>query len=858
MSAAVTPSMKVILKPISHPRLGDIDIVDDLFAVGRYEEPFASKLGDAAAHLSRRHARVFQEGGEIFLADLGSRNGTRVNERELQHNVATALHDNDRVTFGEAVEFQVEIRNSAAHSIDKGVDKTPAIRLALVPEDRASGLATIAVENFPFLVSRNEGEFAQLKERWPEAWRRLSRRHAVIALKGGRINVEDLGSSNGTFVSGAKLDERARQISDGDVIAFGDPQFSYKARIESLHEPTQFAGTLLGRSNEPAREVPQQPSAVRQSEQSAVIEQPVIADPSAGPNRTRFVSSADSFINVFCSDDDAKDAAADKSAGGTEKVPQLNAPTGKLGKVRNMVGQLWRALGGGDSIDRRFVWGAVGVLGVIVVIAASTYLIGLDRRGIKDFLDDGQYSESAKAANSYLEHNSDDSEATAWAEEALTRAIVPVWMDHIDHARFADASQYLAVQREAHPFIPRGLQMIDTLAWAGKVETHLADRGGASGPIVLFRHEEPVRTLVQEWGENSFRRQQVMDQILSREPKFEHIHTQIFSSLTNLRSDNAIYVKAIDELKANLQAALKRDDRPAMAKLIDDFSSAYPRVSGVDVLRDDLVRYDTLYQLVRQKELLQLVHLRRTAQFRTPIFAEHVDAWLAKELPPSDIIARYAEAAAAWNAGNHDQAIATLQSVKTAPWGEVAVRQIARYQKIGADYADLLAAKGSDGYYDRLLVVWSSLRPNEDAHLIRTLEPDFLAHRDQVLPRLDRSLERVRAYWGEYQSDGGISGVTRVEERVSPRFSGQAKRLSDAYREISSGARTYQLLQATPPPEWQSLQREVVDELQRQRRWLQDLNIVLEPVLLHAKLALLPEISEQSLWVQSTTDQKRD
>ena len=351
-------------------------------------------------------------------------------------------------------------------------------------------------------------------------------------------------------------------------------------------------------------------------------------------------------------------------------------------------------------------------------------------------------------------------------------------MDHIDHARFADASQYLAVQREAHPFIPRGLQMIDTLAWAGKVETHLADRGGASGPIVLFRHEEPVRTLVQEWGENSFRRQQVMDQILSREPKFEHIHTQIFSSLTNLRSDNAIYVKAIDELKANLQAALKRDDRPAMAKLIDDFSSAYPRVSGVDVLRDDLVRYDTLYQLVRQKELLQLVHLRRTAQFRTPIFAEHVDAWLAKELPPSDIIARYAEAAAAWNAGNHDQAIATLQSVKTAPWGEVAVRQIARYQKIGADYADLLASKGSDGYYDRLLVVWSSLRPNEDAHLIRTLEPDFLAHRDQVLPRLDRSLERVRAYWGEYQSDGGISGVTRVEERVSPRFSGQAKRLS--------------------------------------------------------------------------------
>jgi hypothetical protein len=116
----------------------------------------------------------------------------------------------------------------------------------------------------------------------------------------------------------------------------------------------------------------------------------------------------------------------------------------------------------------------------------------------------------------------------------------------------------------------------------------------------------------------------------------------------------------------------------------------------------------------------------------------------------------------------------------------------------------------------------------------------------------------VRGYWREYQSGGGIPGVVRVEERVTARFSGQAKRLSSAYSEISSGARTYQLLQITPPEEWQALQRDVVGEVQRQRRWLEDLNIVMEPRLLHAKLELLPEVSEQSLWVQSTTDQKRD
>lgn len=848
--------MKVTLKPISHPRLGDISIVDDLFAIGRNEEPFASKLGEAAASLSRRHARLFQEAGKVFLADLGSLNGTRINERVLKNDVAT-LVNNDRITFGDAVEFQVEIRDHA----DQTAGRAPPLRVTLVPVDPGSGLDTIAIESLPFLISRTEAGFEQYRERLPDAWRKLSRRHAVIALKGGRVNVEDLESSNGTYVSGVKLDERARQLADGDVVGFGDPRFSYLVRIENPQQ-TQFAKTMIGSSRQAiAPTVNQQPVVAEPAEQQpAAVEQPArVSEPSGGANRTRFVSSANSFINVFCADDELVEGeGAEQSAARTLEVQQLKPPATGLRKLQGMIGQLWRALGGSSDIDRRFVWGAAAVLGVIVVAGAITYLVGIDRDEIKELLDNGHYSESASAANRYLERNPDDLEARAWAEDALIRTIVPVWMEHIDLGRFADAAQFLAAQREAHPFIPRGLQMIDTLAWAGRVEAHLADRGGASGPIVLFRHEEPIRTLVEEWGADSFRRQQIMDQILTREPKFEHIHAKIFSSLTSLRSDNALYVKAIDDLKTNIQAALQNDKRPDIDKLIDEFSSSYPRITGVDALREDLARYDTLQQLVQQKELLQLVHSSRTAKFRTPIFAEYVDPWLAKQLPPAEVIAKHAEAAAAWRAGNHDQAIATLQSVKDAAWGEVAARQIARYEKVAADYDALLASKGSAGYWDRLLVVWSSLRPDQDDHLIRALEPDFLAHRDQVTPRLDQSLRRVRDYWDEYQRSGGIPGVVRVEERVTPRFSGQAKRLSSAYREISSGARTYQLLQITPPPEWQTLQQEIVDEVQRQRRWLQDLNIVLEPVLLRAKLDLLPEPLEQSLWVRSTTDQRKD
>jgi DNA-binding winged helix-turn-helix (wHTH) protein len=49
---------------------------------------------------------------------------------------------------------------------------------------------------------------------------RVSRRHARIVVTGGRAVLEDLGSKNGTFLRGHKI-ERPVDLSDGDEICFG-------------------------------------------------------------------------------------------------------------------------------------------------------------------------------------------------------------------------------------------------------------------------------------------------------------------------------------------------------------------------------------------------------------------------------------------------------------------------------------------------------------------------------------------------------------------------------------------------------------------------------------------------------------
>lgn len=48
----------------------------------------------------------------------------------------------------------------------------------------------------------------------------ISRDHARILVEGHRVSIEDLGSKNGTFVGGRRIDGRTELI-DGDVVAIG-------------------------------------------------------------------------------------------------------------------------------------------------------------------------------------------------------------------------------------------------------------------------------------------------------------------------------------------------------------------------------------------------------------------------------------------------------------------------------------------------------------------------------------------------------------------------------------------------------------------------------------------------------------
>ncbi|HVG24213.1 MAG TPA: FHA domain-containing protein, partial [Thermoanaerobaculia bacterium] len=64
----------------------------------------------------------------------------------------------------------------------------------------------------------------------------ISSRHARVVRSGEGFTIEDLGSRNGTFVNGEKVD-KPRLLGDGDVVRVGKVIMTFNVAQETVAEP---------------------------------------------------------------------------------------------------------------------------------------------------------------------------------------------------------------------------------------------------------------------------------------------------------------------------------------------------------------------------------------------------------------------------------------------------------------------------------------------------------------------------------------------------------------------------------------------------------------------------------------------
>ena len=809
--------MQIILKPVSHPQLGEIQIKDRLFPIGRHEPPFDSFGSEVVAKLSRRHARIFTQDDSAHIVDLNSLNGTTVNgvpldkqSRQLQHN--------DEINFAGLLIYRVCLEQD-----DTTGDDATVVLLTLIPDQRDSQIEPIVVADYPYLISKSDETFARYRERLPEQYKFLSRRHAHFFLRNHEVLLEDLGSTNGTFVGNQRLDEHARVIRDGDLIAFGGNDFSYRAHIKTIERKGE--GPL---------------------DEASMMTEALHTSTDADVTRTTFVTSANSFIDIFCAPDEEDEALSQAEAGAGQNRSKEKGKT-KDSKAKSRAGiflsETRRAFKGDDQPGKRKArWWAAAVLVVVAALIGLAYLQDADKRAIEQFVDEGSFDQGIELADAYLQRQPDDQEVAELSLKAISRQLLPDWRARLQAGEFTQARELLEQTKDKTLHTPSAKPLLEMLYWLTDQAEFMQQRGDADSDILLFQDEDKIVRLIDWWDQDSNEHQRLASRIAQYEPVFGPVQTQALSWLRNLRNDKSLYLAAIDELKETLKGQLASGEQDDMANTLGEFKARYPRIVGIENLERDLERYLPLQQAIEQSAWLDAIELLDSTRFLTPPFREQVARLRSERLPPQEIASRYQQAKALWLQGQGDGAISSLQELTDGNWGAMATNNLPHKRSVWEQYQSLAEHKAEVEYPQRLFELYQALHPTEDSYFIHALQAEYTKHRTIALQQADKSLQQAKSVWSDYQNNGRITGLQRLEAKISGQYRTQAQLLSKAFERSQQGAEIYRTLNTTLPDPDQTMYQEILRESRLQRRSLQELNMVLETKLLQNKLALLPEV----------------
>ena len=225
----------------------EVPIIRDEITVGRKE---GNTIRLTERNVSRRHARITRQNNALYIEDLLSYNGIKVNGDRIQGKVA--IGDGDRVQIGD---YQLSIKLDKA-SVKPGAAGQPAMGTARQPDLAMAGAATVPVQavanaslptvqhpavastvkapdkparlivistnfarqEFPLdkaavVIGRTDDNDVVLNHR------SISRHHAKIVREGEHFHIVDMQSANGVRVNGEEYGKV--ELRKGDQIDLG-------------------------------------------------------------------------------------------------------------------------------------------------------------------------------------------------------------------------------------------------------------------------------------------------------------------------------------------------------------------------------------------------------------------------------------------------------------------------------------------------------------------------------------------------------------------------------------------------------------------------------------------------------------
>lgn len=178
-------------------------------------------------HVSRQHISIEYADGMFMLKDLGSANGTFLNDQLIDQPMPLMAGDKIRlytpeIDFLAAVpdemtmhQFMPELAPEAELSVPPSPAGGPP-RLIFKSGPQKDDVVNLTIDDVKF------GR-ATLNHSWEIGIQdgSVSRPHARLARIKGVWTLYDLGSANGTRVNNENITDEGKALTDGDVLTFG-------------------------------------------------------------------------------------------------------------------------------------------------------------------------------------------------------------------------------------------------------------------------------------------------------------------------------------------------------------------------------------------------------------------------------------------------------------------------------------------------------------------------------------------------------------------------------------------------------------------------------------------------------------
>ncbi len=191
--------------------------------------------------ISRQHAQIIHNSNnELYLVDLGSTNGTFVNGRKLEPGVPYQIKINDKISFSSS------LGNGITFDPDNFTSKRAINQSKNASSDfREIPGTTDIIDKLNRKSKITIGRSSECDVVLPDQ-SSISRKHAVIEKRGKKFFLTDLGSMNGTFLNGKRIDGSV-EVSETDAIYIGRYLFKLKGRAQDIAQNISIRAEFISK-----------------------------------------------------------------------------------------------------------------------------------------------------------------------------------------------------------------------------------------------------------------------------------------------------------------------------------------------------------------------------------------------------------------------------------------------------------------------------------------------------------------------------------------------------------------------------------------------------------------------------------